>query len=167
VEPNASRLQVSLEPIASAVRSLLALCPIAQLEARAARLDVAPVGHRCRVAFDWLRAFVRRADPAVDRQALTIGIAYSDGRLNVSEVARLLRIPTMDAVAWLEEHGHCRSLEKFSLTDSERAAAFAALRRDRIHRGGRPDRSGRLVARDVAATQRIEDIDAREWLRDP
>ncbi|HEY2510253.1 MAG TPA: hypothetical protein VGI39_05335 [Polyangiaceae bacterium] len=71
-----------------------------------------------------------------------------------------------DAVAFLEDHGHARPLEALRLTDEERARRYAAMRADRLARcGARPDDAGRLVMRNVVASQRIEGVDARSWLR--
>jgi hypothetical protein len=150
--------------LAPPVRSLLALCPIRRLEHVAAALGVESLGHRCRVAFEWLQSFLRRADPAIHRQAQVIAIAYSEGRLSMTEVAALLSITTSDAAAWLEEHGHCRSVATLAMADDERRKAFSLLRADRLKRAGRPEQHELMVRRDVAATQRIEGIDARPWL---
>ncbi len=116
------------------------------------------------MAFDGLTAFVRRHhEPA--RGAITAdGHAYAEGRVSVDEVAAMLGLTVPDAVAQLEAHGFRRSVEALRLTDAERAERLAAIRAERIARGGVPRSSPDLVNRDVIASQRIEGIDARPWL---
>ncbi len=93
------------------------------------------------------------------------GQAYAESRLNVDEVAALLILPVHDAVALLEEHGFRRSVEALRLDPAARKARIAELAKERRLRSGAPIVDPAWVEREVIASQRIEDIDARPWLR--
>lgn len=147
-----------------AVSSLLEFCPIEELVIVGDGLGRPELAHRCRLSYDWLRAFVRRKSPGEHATLHIVGRAYAEARLTLDEAAHLLSMPTPDAVAWLEEYGHARDLESIRLSDEERSSAFAALRSDRISRGGVPSDNPERVARAVIASQRIEGVDARPWL---
>jgi hypothetical protein len=123
------------------------------------------LAHRCQLAWDGLRSFVaRHVHPAGDVVA-TAGRAYAEGRLDIDEVATILGVAVADAVALLEEHGFRRSVDRLLLTDDRRRERLEALATERQLRGGRPLLDAAWVDREVVASQRIEDIDARPWLR--
>jgi hypothetical protein len=148
------------------INSLLTYCPIEMLESieEVARANaLADLGHRCRIAYEGLQAFVHRNDPRHDAGARVVGRAYAEGRLSLAEVAAVLRVSSSDAVAFLETNGFCRTLEKIALADEERRRMLAKVREDRLRRGGKPEATA-LVARSVIASQRIEGVDARPWI---
>lgn len=94
-----------------------------------------------------------------------VGRAYAEGRLSVNEVAALLERSVPDAVALLEKQGYRRTVDKLRLTQEEEARMLEKIRAERIARGGKPHVEKDLVQRDVIASQRIEGIDARPWVR--
>jgi hypothetical protein len=143
----------------------LATCPIVGFEVTAARIGAPELGHRCRKAFDWLAASTRRVRLKRDDVGRVVGGAYRDGRLSVYEVAGAMGVPVVDAIAFLDEHGFARSVDKLRLDEGERARVLDAMRRDRIERKGSALPNAHDVAvRTVIASQRIEDVDARRWL---
>jgi hypothetical protein len=144
------------------VRSLVGFCPIEHLEQLGKDFDQPDLAHRCRVAFDALVAFTRRNDASHDEAARTVGRAYAEGRLSLDEVSTLLGHSRTDAVAFLEEHGFCRDAGALGLADDERNAILAAAREERLRRAGGEIHG--LAEREVAASQRIEGVDARPWL---
>jgi hypothetical protein len=147
------------------VQSLLLHCPIGALEQAGHKYGCAELAHRCRLAFDGLTSFVARNSHPQQQAITAAGQAYAEGRLSLAEVAAVLALPVPDAVALLEEHGFRRCADQLLLSDDARRAKLAAIRSDRVARDGvLPDRPD-LVAREVVASQRIEDIDARPWLR--
>jgi hypothetical protein len=148
-----------------AASSLLEFCPIEELVALGERLGHPELGHRCRVSYDWLRAFVRRHTPGERETLHIVGRAYAERRLTLDDAAHLLSMPRTDAVAWLEEYGYARELESGALTPAERSERYARMRKDRLARDGEPVLDPDLVARDVIASQRIEGVDARLWLQ--
>lgn len=153
-----------LATMVSTAKSLVSAIPIEELVAMATLVARPEDGHRCRLAFDGLRAFVRRTDPSVQASTKAAGRAYSQGRLSVAEVALLLDLSPADAIALLEEHGFNRSLETIALSSEERSARLRKLRSERLARAGPPPLDPALVRRDVLSTQRIEGIDARPWV---
>ncbi len=159
-EPPAASLVV----VARAVMSLVALCPIENIEERAQRLSLEARGHEARVAYDWLRAFVRRHRPNTDRSTHVACRAYAEGRLSVTEVAELLGMVPSDAVFYLEAHGFCRTTDALRLSQEARDGILRRLRDDRLHRKGAPSPSQDLIARDVISSERIESVDARAWV---
>jgi hypothetical protein len=143
-------------------RAILAACPIERIERAADVSELPEHGHRCRVAYDGLRAFVLRASPGrID----AVGKAYAAGKLSIGEVASILGLGPADALVELEARGHCRAPEDLGLSDEARAALYRRLRDDREGRGGEPEFSAAHVARDAIASERIEGVDARPWLR--
>jgi hypothetical protein len=156
---------VDIGLIVRAVQSLLLHCPIAALERAGHEHGLADVGHRCRLAYDGLVAFTHR-NSAPGREALvTAGTAYAEARLSIDEVAALLGLSVSDAVAALEAHGFRRAVDGLRLADDARTERLRVIRAERQSRAGLPGADPGLVARDVVASQRIEDIDARPWLR--
>lgn len=154
-----------LQRLARGIRSLLAACPIDELVKLGEDSGLPDQGHRCRLSYDWLSTFVRRHAPDMDPTKDIVGQAYAEGRLNIDETTSLLMIPVSDAVAWLEEHGYARDVELIKLDATERSKILARIRDDRI--AGSRAVDDRLAVRDVVATQRIEDIDARPWISVP
>jgi hypothetical protein len=144
------------------VHSLVAYCPIEHLEAHAKQVSRPDLGHRCRVAYDALEAFVRRSGTPHDDVARTAGRAYAEGRLSLDEVCSLLGYDRSDAVAFLEGHGFCRNAEAISMREDERAHALEMIRQERLSRA-KPGAVG-LAEREVIASQRIEGVDARPWV---
>lgn len=82
----------------------------------------------------------------------------------MDDVAVFLRMQVPDAVALLEAEGYGRSVEQLRLSQEEETARYAAIRRERLERAGRPVSDDALVVREVIASQRIAGIDARPWL---
>jgi hypothetical protein len=148
-----------------AVDSLVAYCPIEDLVRIGHAIGMPELGHRCRLSYDWLRAWVRRHTVYGQATLHIVGRAYSEGRLSLDEAAHLLGMPRSDAVAWLEEHGHARDVSVIVLTPEERERRFARMREDRLARGGHAVFDRGLLLRDVVATQRIEGVDARPWVQ--
>jgi hypothetical protein len=93
------------------------------------------------------------------------GHAYAEGRLSIDEVAAVLAMGVPDAVALLEQQGFRRTVDGLRLTADKRAQRLRTIREDRIARAGATSARADWVAREVIASQRIEDIDARPWLR--
>lgn len=168
-----TRLQLSADAPASvdlglvvrAIQSLLLHCPIAALERAGHDHAFAELAHRCRVAFDGLGAFIARNSHPHHQAIMAAGTAYAEGRLSIDEVAAVLALSVPDAVALLQEHGFRRSVAILRLSDAQRAERLHVIRQERLARDGVPNTDPHLVSRDVIASQRIEDIDARPWLR--
>lgn len=154
----------AFERFVRAVSSLVEYCPIDNLIVTGEEVGRPDLGHRCRLAYDWLRAFVRRYSPSSKETLQIIGRAYAEGRLSLDEVAHLTAMPRPDAVAWLEECGYARDLNVIALSEESRADRIARIRTDRQMRGGVPSLDPILVVRDLLASQRIEDVDARAWV---
>jgi hypothetical protein len=90
---------------------------------------------------------------------------YIEGRLSLQEVANILGCDRSDAAAFLEEVGYCRSLETIEIPDAERVTMLARVRAEREKRAGQPQPERSRVVRDVIASQRIEGVEARPWIR--
>jgi hypothetical protein len=149
--------------VVRAAKSLLADCPINTLEQDGARTGLQELSHRCRLAYDGLRALIERN--AVQSTGSAVARhAYAEGRLSVDEVAAILGMPVPDAVALLEKRGFRRSVDDLRLSAEQRANRLRKIREDRIARAGATPARPDWVAREVIASQRIEDIDARRWL---
>lgn len=157
-------IEPSAEALSRAVRSALEQIPIEHLEDLAARTGLEPFGHRCRVAYDALRAFTRRIDPAQQNQLRVAGEAFARGSLSLVDIATLLAVHPVDAVDLLESHGYYRPVEALALGDDERKTRLAAIRADRLHRGGAPAWTQEAISRDTVASERIEGVDARRWI---
>jgi hypothetical protein len=93
-----------------------------------------------------------------------LGQAYADGRLSIDELASLLGADVPDALAHLEQQGFRRVPEHLRLTAEARHERLSRIREDRLARQGEPAPAPELVRREVIASQRIEGIDARQWL---
>jgi hypothetical protein len=148
-----------------AVQSLLLHCPMEGLDRLREDHGLAEVGHRCRLAYDGLQAFVARHSHPNKAAVIAAGRVYAEGRATLDEVAAMLSLPVPDVVALLEEGGFRRSIDGLRLTEEQRRDRVARIREDRVRRAGEPDPSDAHIARDVIASQRIEGIDARPWLQ--
>jgi hypothetical protein len=163
--PGDGPASVDMGLVLTSVRSLILNCPRARLE-RAARDHALPeLAHRCHVAFDGLAAFLARNSRPQADALHAAGPAYAEGRLSIDELAAVLGMSPPDAVALLEEQGFRRSMEGVRLPEAARKDKLRAVRDERLARRGEPDLREDLVAREVIASQRIEDIDARPWLK--
>jgi len=162
--PEDSSTTVSRSAILRTMKSILELCAIEHLEGIAASYALEGWGHRCRVAYDGIKAFVLRNDPTKKEQVAIAGRAYVRGALSLLDVATLLNLHSVDAVVLLEELGFAKAIEQISLSDEDRERIYATMRRDRIQREARPNATPTAVARDVVASERIEGVDARRWI---
>ena len=156
---------VDMGLVVRAVQSLLLHCPIAALERAGHDHALAELAHRARVAFDGSAAFIARNCHPQHQAIMAAGTAYAEARLSIDEVAAVLGVSVPDSVALLQEHGFRRSVDDLRLTDDVRRQRLRTIREDRLARGGVPVVEQELLARDVIASQRIEDVDARPWLR--
>src|SRR5262249_6466917 len=119
------------------------------------------------MAFDKLTALVRRHDDAAcNLFAKVLGRAYAEARFSLEEFSTAMGMPKPDAIVFLEEHGFARHLDEVRLSEKARAERYQAIRSDRLARAnGAVVRNGEaLIVRNVIASQRIEDIDARRWV---
>lgn len=159
-----SQEEMTVESVLSSLRSLLEVCPILKLEEIGSEAELEPVAHRCRIAFDGIKAFVLRHDPRQQSRVRVVGEAYARGSISLAESATLLGLHEVDAVATLEEVGFGRKLEAIVLDESERQLIFGRMRDDRVRRLGIPETSSEAIHREVVASERIEGIDARRWI---
>jgi predicted HTH domain antitoxin len=143
--------------------AVLAACPITTIERAAEVAHLPEYGHRCRVAYDGLRAFLRRAES--EGPLDEVGAVYATGAISITQASKILGVHPSDALAELEERGHCRSPDALALSAEDEAALFRRIRADREQRGGAPAFSAERVAREAIASERIEGVDARQWLR--
>lgn len=158
-------LAPQLDAVARNVASLVEACPIGYLEALGSSPTYTRDSHRCRVAYDALRAFMVRVNPGYRARMKFLGQEYMRGVLSVEQVSLLLELTIPDAIALLEEGGYRRPPETIALDDEARTTGLAKIRSERLERGGEPIFSDELVRRDVLASERIEGVDARPWLR--
>jgi hypothetical protein len=156
---------VDMALVVRASQSLLEHCPIVGLEGMGHDRGLAETAYRCRIAYDGLVALVARNSQPRSAALLAAGHAYAEGRLSIDEVAAVLELPIPDAVAQLEEHGYRRSVEGLRLSEEAKQQRLAAIREERRARNGVPGAVPDLVRREVIASQRIEDVDARPWLK--
>jgi hypothetical protein len=112
-----------------------------------------------------LEGFVRRNDPRRQESLKLIGSKYRAGLLTVQEAAILMGKHPSDIVLLFEEYGYCRSMEVIALAPDERAQRLDKMRADRLRRQGKPQYAREQVVRDVLASERIEGVDARSWIR--
>lgn len=146
------------------VSSFVGAFPVQELVDLAIKVDLQDFGARIQVAHDGLGRFVKRNDPLTDDRVRIIGPDYAAGDISLKDVTHALGLSAPDAVALLEDFGYARPLEHIALTEEKRALRYGALRRSRQQRQGKPHADPSVIARDVIATQRIEDIDARPWI---
>jgi len=154
-----------LSEVVRAARTVVESCPIARLETLASSQGLEAWGHRCRVAFEALRAFILRHDPREQDRLGIVGREYQRGALSLEEVAALLHADRMDSVVLLERFGYVRSIDNILMGEHERLAQYARIREDRLSRAGKLEPTPEQVARDVIASERIESVDARLWIR--
>ncbi|MBK7949307.1 MAG: hypothetical protein IPK00_11330 [Deltaproteobacteria bacterium] len=163
--PNAiSRDELTTDSVLSSLRSLLEICPIRKIEEIGSQSELEPLAHRCRIAFDGIKAFVLRHDPRQQSRVRVVGEAYTRGSISISESATLLGLHEVDAVATLEEMGFSRKLDAIALAEVDRQSIFSRMREDRNRRRGLPESDLEGVNREVVASERIEGIDARRWI---
>jgi len=138
-------------------------CPIDELVRLGEVAGRPDLSHRCRMAWERLRAAIRRSSAAEDPRLPTLGVAYAEGRLALEEVVTLMAMRPEDVVVLLERFGYVRHIDAIrAAPDLQRRLESA--RDDRLRRKGRPDPNPSLLGREVIATQRIEDVDARPWV---
>ncbi|HVZ34858.1 MAG TPA: hypothetical protein VG963_20665 [Polyangiaceae bacterium] len=163
----AAPLDFALPPTAlvvNAVRATVAACPIARLEILAAQFGSPALGHRCRVAFDALRAFLMRQDPETQQRMRAVGHAYTQGAIGISQASEMLGMTVPDLVASFEKLGYARSLDTIRLGSQRREEVLAAMRTERQKRNGAPTADLERAARHTLASERIELVDARQWI---
>lgn len=166
LDPGLARAPIflSLEAVVRALSAGLESCPIHRLEQLAASQGFETLGHRCRVAYDAIRAFLQRNDPRQKAQLSVIGPHYVDGALSISDASTLLNMHPVDVVALLESEGYRRNLDQIRLDAATRNDLYAQIREDRLRRGGKPMPTRESTARNVVASERIEGVDARRWI---
>jgi hypothetical protein len=160
--------RLQMEAVVRAMKSLLAACPIDALEHLASELGLEVEGHRCRVAYDGIQAFVLRSDPQEQQRIRILGRQYANGSITLQQISQLLSLHPVDAIALLESRGFSRPIDVVRLSDADRQLQLDALRKARFaHRDTRAPISVERVARDVIASERIESVDARRWIPRP
>ena len=157
-------IEPTLEDMLRIASGALHLFPVEQVQDHAVRVGRPDVSHRLRVAYDALAAFVYRHDPRHQRQVRAVGEGYRQGRFSIDEAAAFLEMDQPDTLALLESAGYAQPLGEIRLSDEQRAEALRRIRADRKARGGRQE-SGGHVARSVIASERLEGVDARPWIR--
>ena len=145
--------------------AIVAECPIDRFEALGRELDEPRLAHRARCAYDGLRAFVRRHNPERAEVMRIVGEQYQRGNIRLRDAATLLGMPVSDAVFELEQDGFGRAQSAIVLTDTERDAIYQRLRNRRLQEHTRHEIDPDLIDRDVIASERIEGVDARAWIR--
>lgn len=158
-------IEPMLEDMLRIASGALHLFPVEPVQDHAIRLGRPDVSHRLRVAYDALAAFVYRHDPRHQRQVRAVGEGYRQGRFSIDEAAAFLEMDQPDTLALLESAGYARPLGEIRLSDEQRTDALDRIRADRKSRGGRPAVGGDHVARSVVASERLEGVDARSWIR--
>jgi hypothetical protein len=137
-------------------------CPIFEMLILAKIADQPSLGHRATVAFDALQSFVWRHDSGRAETLRIVGEQYQLGHLRLKEVAQLMGMPPSNAVFELERGGYGRTIETMTISSDERNKIYSNLRLGR-HRTLSPVDLD-LVKRDTIASERIEGVDAREWI---
>ncbi len=89
---------------------------------------------------------------------------WLSGERSPEEILRSLGLLSVDLMALLDAAGKARPVERLRLAPPARAEILARLRADRLARNGAPQADTSVVARDVAASQRIEGVDVRPLL---
>jgi hypothetical protein len=145
--------------------AIVAECPIDRFGALGLWLEEPRLAHRARCAYDALRAFVRRHDPERTEVMRIVGEQYQRGNIRLRDAATLLGMSTSDTVFELEQDGFGRAPSKITLVESERDAVYQRLRQRRLQRHTLSVVDPDLVDRDVIASERIEGVDARAWIR--
>jgi hypothetical protein len=145
--------------------AILAEFPMDSLNNLCKQVDEPALGHRARNAYDALRAFVRRNDPGCAEVMRIVGDQYRRGHIGLRDAARLLGMSSSDAVFELESGGFGRAAEAIRLSDDARTAIYSRLRERRLQYQGPSAIDNDLVERDAIASERIESVDARSWIR--
>jgi hypothetical protein len=114
---------------------------------------------RCHFIASRLRQLVARSD-AMNPILKTLGMAYAEGRVSLTELGSATGLAPEDLIPELERLGYHRQLAAIRLSDEERRARLQALAGAKSPPTLDPDH----VRRDVIATHRIEGVDARGWL---
>ncbi len=122
------------------------------------------LAHQIQVGTEQLSAIYRRMHVPESEQFRIAAMAYAKGAIEIDVAANLLGLGRADLLAALEVNGFTRSPEIIALDDVHRNAILGRLRSDRLQRSGKPSLNRDLLTRDVIASQRIEDVDARRWL---
>ncbi len=164
VSGSAERTVIPLAALTRRVRSVLDACPIDDIEQSAAALGLESWGHRARIAFDGLQALLFRTDERCVEQLRIAGTAYAKGHIRVDEVAKLLAVHPVDALALLDQGGFHRPLELLEMDEDSRRKVYERMRADRLSRLHAFEPSTEMIARDVVASERIEGVDARRWI---
>jgi hypothetical protein len=96
----------------------------------------------------------------------SLGRAYVEGRLSLEEVSSSLGLPLHDTVALIERSGFHRPLERIRLSEDKRQQLLARIAEQvgsqQAQVWHQPPDS--LLDREVVASQRIENVDARPWI---
>lgn len=122
------------------------------------------IAHRVRESLTQLRYVLRRLTSSqANHRLLVAGRAYSEGRLTLREVGRLLCTTAEDTIASLEEHGFSRQPDVIKLTNEDRKAALSDIAQHLVKRQSAERDHLDLLWREVVASQRIEGVDARSW----
>src|SRR5262249_45474564 len=101
-----------------------------ELHSRTFNLE-APVT-RCRVAFEKIKAFVRRRDRHTDARLRTVGHAYAEGKLRIEDAAKYLGVSRTDVVFLFERFGFAREPSVMMLSPEEHRDRLAAIRKLRL-----------------------------------
>lgn len=160
-ERAADQLEDDLLGVASSAVAFSAMKDIDDVAEFTGRRDLA---HRCRLAREWLRSFVFRRGAPQAEQIKAAGHAYAQGRLSIREVATVIGVSVDEALILLEQYGYFRAGDAVRLPPDERKKVLSRLRAERLARDAAPSLDRRLAVRDVVASHRIEDLDARPWL---
>ena len=158
------RIEITIPILVRVTKSIIEACPIDQLERIGIDHGLEVWGSRCRVAYTALKGFVFRNDEQQPPRVRLLGRQYVRGELSAQEIATILGAPTFDVLVLLEAYGFNRPLDIVALEVEQRAAFFDRIRTERLLRKGEPIDDVDLIARDVIASERIEGIDARQWI---
>lgn len=138
--------------------------PVAEVCNLARCIGEEALAHRIQVGTDQLSAIHRRMHVPESEQFRIAAMAYAKGAIEIDVAANLLGLGRADLLAALEVNGFTRPPEVIALDAAHRSAIRGRLRANRLERSGTTTLDPDLVARDVIASQRIEDVDARRWL---
>ncbi len=146
------------------VGSVVQAVPLDVLEKIANEFEEPALGHRCHMAVAGLKALLRRHAPERNAQVDIVGRLFAEGKMTLADASTLLGVPRADVAAWFEESGHSRALSVIALSSEDRAERLKKVSARRQASGANPPLDRDLVRRDAIASQRIEDVDARQWL---
>jgi hypothetical protein len=120
--------------------------------------------YRWQGALREIRSVAARLDPKVEQAFKSVGEAYAEGRLSLVEASQAVKLPVWEVIPRFEQLGFYRTGEAARLPQEKRDSLYQQMRESRLRRQGQPAPSEERVARAVIASQRIEDVDARQWL---